>query len=218
MTNPRQSRSVSPAWVALCAWIVPGGGYLALGQTVRGITVFVCVISLLILGMLIGDVRVMDPPGWNDYGYLSQMVVHILPGGQQELERIEPTDADMQANPLSDANDHLLGSALATQPQAELSDKPWVVGQFLCGPVSIAASALSVHEARLRDPGEDGNGQPIQSVPASHSRSWEIGTLYTAVAGMLNLLAIIDATFGGAFAQYSSGPQNRQNQSATEAI
>jgi len=30
-------------------------------------------------------------------------------------------------------------------------------------------------------------------VPQSHSRSWEIGTLYTAVAGMLNLLVIIDS-------------------------
>jgi hypothetical protein len=217
MTLSRQSRSVNPAWVALCAWLLPGGGYLALGQAVRGITVFVCVISLLILGMLIGDIRVMDPPGWNDYGYLSQMVLHTLPGGQQELERIEPTDADMQANPLSDANDRVFGSAITTQPLAELSDKPWVVGQFLCGPVSIAASALSVHEARLRDPGLDGNAQPIQSVPSSHSRSWEIGTLYTAVAGMLNLLAIIDATFGGALAQYMSGPKNQQNQSTAGA-
>jgi uncharacterized protein DUF6677 len=215
MTTPRQSRSVSPAWVALCAWIVPGGGYLALGQISRGICVLVCVVSLLILGMLIGDIRVMDPPGWNDYGYLSQMVVHSLADGQGELQRVEPTDADMQANPTSDANDHVLGSALATQPIAELSDKPWFVGQILCGPISLAASALSVHEARLRDPGLDSNNQPILSVPPSHSRSWEIGTLYTAVAGMLNLLAIIDSVFGSALAQYVAKTPNQSTAGAT---
>jgi hypothetical protein len=32
-------------------------------------------------------------------------------------------------------------------------------------------------------------------VPKSHARLAEIGTLYTAVAGMLNLLAIIDSSY-----------------------
>jgi hypothetical protein len=31
--------------------------------------------------------------------------------------------------------------------------------------------------------------------PASHARVSDIGTLYTAVAGMLNLMAIIDSSY-----------------------
>jgi len=33
------------------------------------------------------------------------------------------------------------------------------------------------------------------SQPASHARVSDIGILYTAVAGMLNLMAIIDASY-----------------------
>ena len=38
------------------------------------------------------------------------------------------------------------------------------------------------------------SGNINSTVAKSHSRLWEIGTLYTAVAGMLNLLAIIDSS------------------------
>jgi hypothetical protein len=64
---------------------------------------------------------------------------------------------------------------------AQISAKPWFVAQILTGPVSIAAAWLA------------GSVDVV-----SHSRSFEIGTLYTAVAGMLNLLGIIDAGYRAA--------------------
>jgi hypothetical protein len=64
-------------------------------------------------------------------------------------------------------------------------DKPWFVGQVLAGPMALASAALGKPAAE--------SGRP-EGVYMSHSRMNEIGTLYTAVAGMLNLLAIIDAT------------------------
>lgn len=60
-----------------------------------------------------------------------------------------------------------------------VQDKPWFIPQVLCGPLAIGTAI-----------GAD-NVDPLR---ISHSRNWEIGTLYTAVAGMLNLLALIDAT------------------------
>ena len=59
-----------------------------------------------------------------------------------------------------------------------LLQKPWFMGQVLAGPVSVAAAVTANRTDPLR---------------VSHGRSWEIGTLYTAVAGMLNLLAVIDS-------------------------
>jgi hypothetical protein len=58
---------------------------------------------------------------------------------------------------------------------ADLGAKPWFIGQALSGPVSLLCAWIANHVA-------------VQS----HARSFEIGTLYTAVAGMLNLLAMID--------------------------
>jgi hypothetical protein len=69
------------------------------------------------------------------------------------------------------------------------------VCQILCGPIAVAASSISIHAARPTAQAAAASDTPVQTVAISHARSWEIGTLYTAVAGMLNLLAIIDAAF-----------------------
>ena len=62
---------------------------------------------------------------------------------------------------------------------ALVQDKPWFIPQALCGPLAIGTAI---------------GADQVDALRVSHSRSWEIGTLYTAVAGMLNLLAIIDST------------------------
>jgi hypothetical protein len=61
---------------------------------------------------------------------------------------------------------------------ASLLAKPWFIGQILTGPISVVAALAANHVDTLR---------------VAHGRSWELGTLYTAIAGMLNLLALIDS-------------------------
>jgi hypothetical protein len=186
-----ENRSASPTLVTICAWLIPGMGYFLIGQRARAITAGAAIIVLFMSGILVGGIRIMDPPGWGQYGYMSQMVQHSH--GRQRMDnfytRIEPLSADEARDPGTDG-DHIAGPALYVQPTAELADKPWYVGQILCGPITLAASFVSIHSARPSPsrPGEE-------TWPSSHSRSWEIGTLYTAVAGMLNLLVIIDSAY-----------------------
>ena len=177
--------------VCLCAWLMPGGGYFLIGQRARGATVAVTIIALFLAGILVGGIRIMDPPGWGQFGYMSQLVEKYDRRRQQlegEYSRVEPSSSEEEANPGSDG-DKPAGPALLTEPLNELGDKPWYVGQILCGPLTLAASAVSVHVAHP----PPGSQAAVEGVPQSHSRSWEIGTLYTAVAGMLNLLVIIDS-------------------------
>ncbi|MGA2442413.1 MAG: DUF6677 family protein [Tepidisphaeraceae bacterium] len=177
--------------VCLCAWLMPGGGYFLIGQRARGATVAVTIIALFLAGILVGGIRIMDPPGWGQFGYMSQLVEKYDRRRQQlegEYSRVEPSSSEEEANPGSDG-DKPAGPALLTEPLNELGDKPWYVGQILCGPLTLAASAVSVHVAHP----PPGSKAAVEGVPQSHSRSWEIGTLYTAVAGMLNLLVIIDS-------------------------
>jgi hypothetical protein len=61
--------------------------------------------------------------------------------------------------------------------------KPWFIGQVLNGPLGIAAAIVS-----------DQLAQGQYKMIEAKARLAEIGTLYTAVAGMLNLLTIIDAS------------------------
>lgn len=63
---------------------------------------------------------------------------------------------------------------------AEVANKPWFVPQIMAGPITLISAGFSVRAAQ-------------EGAPRSHARLAEIGTLYTAIAGMLNLMAIIDA-------------------------
>jgi len=124
--------SVPAPVVALVTWVLPGSGYWLIGQRARGLTIGITIIVLFVLGLLIGGMRVVDPP-----------------------------------------------PAFFSNPVSAITDKPWFVGQILAGPMTLLTASIS-------------NSPEYFS---SHSRVNEIGTLYTAVAGMLNLLAIIDAAY-----------------------
>jgi mannitol-specific phosphotransferase system IIBC component len=68
-----------------------------------------------------------------------------------------------------------------------LLEKPWFIGQVLIGPLSVVTAITA---------------DRVPTDRVSHGRSWEIGTLYTAIAGMLNLLAIIDAAHRAALGNH----------------
>src|SRR2546430_12547821 len=54
--------------VAIAGWLIPGAGYLLIGQKVRGIVIGVTIICLFLMGMLIAGIRVIDVPGYDDQG------------------------------------------------------------------------------------------------------------------------------------------------------
>jgi len=69
--------------------------------------------------------------------------------------------------------------SLTQQPLPTLMDKPWFIPQLLTGPVTIVSGYASLSVAETY--------QKPRAILA------DVGTLYTAVAGMLNLLVIIDS-------------------------
>jgi hypothetical protein len=73
---------------------------------------------------------------------------------------------------------------LRSNPLGEVFNKPWYIAQSLAGPMNMVATGVSLWAA--------------PNHRASTARIFDIGTLYTAVAGMLNLLVIIDATYRAA--------------------
>lgn len=70
---------------------------------------------------------------------------------------------------------------------SEVRTKPWSIAQVMNGPIAIAGGWGSVWAARIPE------GETEPRGVESHARVNEIAILYTAVAGMLNLLAIIDS-------------------------
>ena len=150
---------------AIAGWLVPGLGHLILGQKRRGIVLCVSILLLWLAGILIGGISVID-----------------------RHDRGEPPD-----------------NAPSLRSQSW-----WFYGQAMIAPSLlvdyIRSSMTNSHAIKTGHP-DDPNprslllpqrGSDIESAPPyepSFGRVAEQGTLYTALAGMLNLLAMIDVLY-----------------------
>lgn len=170
-----------PPVVAIVGWLLPGAGYVAIGHRAKGLVVGVAIVVLYVAGLLLAGVRVIEVPGYGRWGYRLQVVVHETQSGFIETTVVDPRNAREDANPAPGIDEHVIGWALWQRPLTEIANKPWFVGQVLAGPLCLISAAASNYAAS-------------QGVSRPHAALETIGTLYTAVAGMLNLLVIIDST------------------------
>ena len=179
------SRSAPVPVVALASWLVPGAGYWLLGQRVRAVVIGITIAALFIAGLLIGGIKVLEVPGYGDHG---QPLVVIRETGRSRDPRTNEDSIINQDRTTEDNDPRSIGWVMQVHPIDEIRNKPWFIAQVLAGPLDLAASWGSVVASRPKEPG---GSVPIGA--RSHARTNELGVLYTAVAGMLNLLAIIDA-------------------------
>lgn len=105
-------------------------------------------------------------------------------------------------------------------------DRVWFLAQAMVGPIAFLADYVHQEHLKVKEMGPGGRLVYRSATPqerrsggvyASRSvgRMNELGTLYTAIAGMLNLIAILDAMFhragggwGPARAADSSAPRS----------
>jgi hypothetical protein len=173
---------VPPPLVAIAGWLVPGAGYWLVGHRARGLVAGVSIILLFVLGLLVAGIRVIEVPGYGQHGYRLQTIGRRTSSGAVvEHSQFDPTNATEEANPARDPRDVPLGWSLQRRFLSEIANKPWFIGQVLAGPLCLGSAALSVQSAQA-------------NIDRSHAPLEAVGTLYTAVAGMLNLLVIIDAS------------------------
>jgi hypothetical protein len=189
MPNPppepaRPGALASPPVVAAAGWILPGAGYWLIGERVRAVTVGVTIVTLFFLGILIGGVRAIQVPGYGENGrklYLAKESRQAEGGAVRVLVSREASPGDEGDG----EREWVVGNTRALL--RDVGNKPWSICQVLAGPVAVAGGAWSVSASRPPDGADDPAGV------LSHSRINEIAVLYTAVAGMLNLMVIIDA-------------------------
>jgi hypothetical protein len=181
--QPIRTSTASPALVALAAWIIPGSGYLLLHQRARGLTIGISILLLFTLGLLIGGIRCLDVPGYDSHGH--KMYSYYTEGEGNRRGFVEHITPDAPADSSGAIES---GWTLAKHPVDEIRSKPWSIAQIMVGPLDLLCDWWSIKVA----PPNVAEG--ATAGVRSHSRVNELGVLYTAVAGMLNLLAIIDAS------------------------
>ncbi len=192
---------VSPVIVAIASIILPGMGYLLLGQKWRAFFAGGGIITLFLLGIFFAGIRVINLPGYQD-GYLSYVearrvgeMVHLVPTTQPIVE-VREAGRDLAGRAQYAIKRKVPGGVreeitterpmghrwvMLYSPMSVLGGNLWFLGQILTGPICLVAGYLSNLAAQA-------------GVAKSYARLADIGALYTAVAGMLNLLVIIDAT------------------------
>lgn len=175
----------NPMVAAILAWLVPGLGHFYQRRTTKGGLFMGALVAILVAGLWLGEGRVVYAswrPGESRLAFLGQAGIGVL-----------AIPAAAQAWRLSGgAHEPFLGSTWFAPPlhagqyvrpryaeRVERSEPELPDGAFVDSPPLALCTfdQLSLWHQRL-------------------GRFFEIGTLYTALAGMLNLLVVYDAFAG----------------------
>ena len=155
--------------VGVLAWVLPGLGYWVIGEKARALWAGGAILGLFLVCVLTAGVRVIDPPGYDA-------------GRRVMLGRGEAAVW-----------------ALSARPVPTLLQKPAYLGQALVGPVTFVGTAASLSAARhgrgeTGGPfGERGSVERAVPVERTSAKLEAPAMLGTAVAGMLNLMVIVDS-------------------------
>ena len=169
----------SPMMAAFLALLLPGAGHYYQGRKQKAILFATCILGLFIAGFIIGRGRVV-------YAYPNTFKVTNL------IRMLSKRGwAQIAKESYQDFRIHSYAQALVGIPafpmilQSRIGPKP-IDEQFLGG--FMAPPPIGI-------PG-DGNPDWLSKWNNEDSAGFDLGSLYTAVAGLLNLLVIFDAFAG----------------------
>jgi hypothetical protein len=106
----------------------------------------------------------------------------------------------------------LLIGGIDVVDRSEREDRLWYAAQFMAGPTTILVDAIHQRMKaqtldRTRPTGPGGAAEDRSAYTVSIGRVNEMGTLYCALAGLLNLLVIIDLAWSTPAGSDRTAPQ-----------
>jgi len=164
-----------PRLAAFLAWLVPGLGHIYQGRTGKGILFFVCIVGTFLYGVYIGGGRVVYASTANVFS-------------REFLERWQylcQIGVGLPALP-----------AIVQRERARNNKQPLLADWFMRPPRKDPPPGLPAFQSRdtsnrmVRHPDE------LAMWNYELGEYFEIGTVFTVIAGLLNVLAIFDA-YGG---------------------
>ena len=171
------------AWAALLAWLVPGAGHFYQRRYAKGAIFSLCILGTFFTGLVLGDGQVVYA-SWrpNDYRwqYFCQLGVG-LPAVPAIVQNIKTRQG---ADPLFPNRAFIIDDAGVVSAEVELE---------------IPRARKTAYYAPPPGPIPTNDRCVLGIWHEEMQGLFEIGTLYTVVAGLLNLLAVYDAFAGPAF-------------------
>jgi hypothetical protein len=207
----------NPALAALLAWLIPGAGHLYQRRTGKGILYMVCILGTFFYGMYLGDCKVVYASWRNNdtrWAYFCQIGVGLpaLP-------------ALVQAERARSGRSPLFNVGFESPPKSADKWREEGVEQR-----QLAAQKQREADQALPDGADhstDAEKKPgladdLQKYDSPDELAWwnkylyryfELGTVYTMIAGLLNILAIYDAFAGPVPLELSSDDEEEKNSS-----
>jgi hypothetical protein len=157
---------------AFLAWLVPGLGHIYQGRTGKGVLFFVCIVGTFLYGLYLGDGRVV---------YASTADVFSR-GFLDRWQYICQVGVGLPALPA------------VVQRQRVRNNKPPLFDDF----DKFMRPPSTIGDFRSTDGSDNEVRHPDELAKWHHDIGdmFEMGTVYTVIAGLLNLLVIFDA-YGG---------------------
>jgi hypothetical protein len=163
---------------ALLAWLVPGAGHFYQGRHAKGALLLVCILGTFIYGMILGHGRCVyfqwEPSNMRRFSYVCQLGAGLL---------------SLPA---------LVGTARANQGAASL---PGLSENYYMPPRPVGPNGEVYSYEAWSAPGAslDTSRSEYDQWSSAWHRGFELGTVFTMIAGLLNILAVYDAWRGPAF-------------------
>lgn len=167
-------RLKDPQLAALLAWLIPGMGHLYQGRTAKGLLFFICIFGMFAYGLYLGGSSEL---GWGRVVYFS------WEPGNRRLAYLCQIGAGLPALPA------------LIQANRYANNKPVWWGGFMAPPRSENPPE------RIQGPDHNAEQPTAHQLHVRLARYFELGSAYTMMAGLLNLLAIYDAWAGPVFAR-----------------
>jgi hypothetical protein len=210
-------RSTNPLLALVLAWLVPGAGHFYLGRPIRGAIIFVVIGATFWTGMAVGGVLTMDY--YNNRGwFVAQMCTgaHGLVGWHRQKAVYEPVIKDLAEKMKNTIKDYIADQRNIEQRNIQQGNKvnPYWTKKTDAGFVDVYEVGISEN----RDPNDHVLNRVVGEVDAELQKEGlamlypteNVARAYSGVAGMLNLLCIIDAivlSFMGTYGEPEpSGP------------
>jgi hypothetical protein len=174
-----------PRLAAFLAWLLPGLGHLYQGRTGKGVLFFVCILGTFVYGMWLGGGRVV-------YASSTQVLTSKFPFISREFAERWQYACQLGAGVVA------LPAYVQTW-RHESGLEPLFGGNFMRPPLKDAPADM---EGGFKSSDQTDDSRTV--LHPDELAKWnydlgdlfELGTVFTVIAGLLNVLAICDA-YGG---------------------